>query len=234
MTRRKPSQITTGRLQSLRLFSTLLAISLIDHCERLGRREKLGSNLGQLDAENRVKPWSVTQSQAKRINEIAFLWFLRDQGVGGSNPLAPTNLYKGSSDIIAGTLFPCATSLLPHVKIPRVQTWDALQRELLPRGYHAAIYAAIHCRDHGIFRIGIASRTTRYAGPACNQPCRPSFLAHGLTSRALPVIEQSHSLKAPIGASYFKPRMTARRLEPRTLSAKLVGASSRSMTRIVW
>jgi hypothetical protein len=28
--RRKPSQLTTGRLQSLRLFSTLLALVLID------------------------------------------------------------------------------------------------------------------------------------------------------------------------------------------------------------
>ncbi len=31
--RRKPRQITTGRLQSLRLFSTLLAISLIDRVQ---------------------------------------------------------------------------------------------------------------------------------------------------------------------------------------------------------
>ena len=43
--------------------------------------EKLGSNLGPITAENRVKPWSVTQNQAKRINDIAFLWLLRDQGV---------------------------------------------------------------------------------------------------------------------------------------------------------
>ena len=70
------------------------SITLIDHFERLGNREKLGSNLGQLGAENPVKPWSVTQSQAKRINEIALLLFLRDQGVGGSNPLSPTNFFK--------------------------------------------------------------------------------------------------------------------------------------------
>src|SRR5882762_2412699 len=54
---------------------------------------KLGSKLGQISAENRIKPWSVTQSQAKRINEIALLWLFRDQGVGGSNPLSPTNLH---------------------------------------------------------------------------------------------------------------------------------------------
>ena len=53
--------------------------------------KKLGSNLGQLSAENRVKRGSVTQSQAKRINEIAFPWLFRDQGFGGSNPLSPTN-----------------------------------------------------------------------------------------------------------------------------------------------
>ena len=41
--------------------------------------KKLGSNLGQLSAENRVKRGSMTQSQAKRINEIAFPWLFRDQ-----------------------------------------------------------------------------------------------------------------------------------------------------------
>jgi hypothetical protein len=52
--------------------------------------EKLESNLGPITAENQVKPGSVTQNQAKRINEIALRWLLRDQGVGGSNPLSPT------------------------------------------------------------------------------------------------------------------------------------------------
>ena len=32
---------------------------------------KLGSIVSQISAENRIKPWSATQSQAKRINEIA-------------------------------------------------------------------------------------------------------------------------------------------------------------------
>src|ERR1035437_3043097 len=55
-----------------------------------GTGARFGSNLGPIIAENRVKPWSVTQNQAKRINEIALRWLLRDQGVGGSNPLSPT------------------------------------------------------------------------------------------------------------------------------------------------
>jgi hypothetical protein len=55
--------------------------------------EKLGSNLGPITAENQVKLGSETQNQAKRINEIALHWLLRDQGVGGSNPLSPTNLF---------------------------------------------------------------------------------------------------------------------------------------------
>ena len=33
--------------------------------------QQLRSNLGPITAEHRVKPWSETQSQAKRINEIA-------------------------------------------------------------------------------------------------------------------------------------------------------------------
>jgi hypothetical protein len=41
-------------------------------------RENLGSKLGQLSAENRIISWSVTQNQAKRINEIAFLLSFRD------------------------------------------------------------------------------------------------------------------------------------------------------------
>ena len=41
MARRKPSQLSTGRLQLLRLFSTLLAISLID----LGRFWVLATHL---------------------------------------------------------------------------------------------------------------------------------------------------------------------------------------------
>jgi len=57
---------------------------------------KLGSDLGQLSAENGVKPRSETQNQAKRINEIVFPWLLRDQGVGGSNPLSPINHSEAS------------------------------------------------------------------------------------------------------------------------------------------
>ena len=55
---------------------------------------KLGSNLGQISAENGIKPYCQTQNQAKRINEIVFRCFFRDQGVGGSNPLSPTNYPK--------------------------------------------------------------------------------------------------------------------------------------------
>jgi len=42
--------------------------------------EKVGSNLGQLAAENRVKPWSMTQSQGKRINEITFRFVVSGLG----------------------------------------------------------------------------------------------------------------------------------------------------------
>jgi hypothetical protein len=60
-----------------------------EHC---GSDEKqLGSNLGPITAENQLKLGSVTQNQAKRINEIALRWLLRDQAVRGSNPLSPTN-----------------------------------------------------------------------------------------------------------------------------------------------
>ena len=41
---------------------------------------KLGSNLGPFTAEYRVKPWSGTQNQAKRINNMGYWLLLRDQG----------------------------------------------------------------------------------------------------------------------------------------------------------
>src|SRR5215469_4651356 len=46
--------------------------------------EKVGSNLGQLSAENQLRPRSMTQSQAKRINEIANPLLFRDQVFGHS------------------------------------------------------------------------------------------------------------------------------------------------------
>ena len=58
------------------------------------QHQELGSNLGPFTAEHRVKPWSETQNQAKRINNIGYRLLLRDQGVGGSNPLSPTNLIE--------------------------------------------------------------------------------------------------------------------------------------------
>ena len=113
-----------------------------------------------------------------------------------------------------------------YVKIPRVvQSWPQLQRELLPRGFHAAIYAAIHCREHGMFRIGVPNLAARLACPTCGSICRPRFLAIGLTSRALPVIEQSQLLKAPKGMSYFRPKLfsppTASRFEREVRRRKL-------------
>ncbi|MBZ5652696.1 MAG: hypothetical protein LAO18_19685 [Acidobacteriia bacterium] len=86
-----------------------------------------------------------------------------------------------------------------------MQPWDALQRELLPRGFHAAIYAAINCRDHGLFRAALAHGTTRCPCPTCERLCRPRFLALGLTRRPLPVIEACNELmKPPVHAHYVK------------------------------
>ena len=52
--RRKPSQITTGRLQSLRLFSTLLAISLIEVQKRTRCLRSAGTRGGLI--HSLIKP----------------------------------------------------------------------------------------------------------------------------------------------------------------------------------
>ena len=70
-----------------------------------------------------------------------------------------------------------------------MQPWDALQRELLPRGFHAAVYCNVRCQEHGVFRVGLADGTICQSCPTCNRMCQPRFLAHGLTRRPLPVIE---------------------------------------------
>ena len=66
---------------------------------RVGRFSKLppqelGSNLGPFAAENRRTRGKTTQSQPKRDNKLANPFLVRNQGVGGSNPLSPTILFN--------------------------------------------------------------------------------------------------------------------------------------------
>ncbi len=51
---------------------------------------KLGSNLGPISAEYHAFGSNKTHHRPKRINNLANRLLLRDQGVGGSNPLSPT------------------------------------------------------------------------------------------------------------------------------------------------
>ena len=50
--------------------------------------------MSPLAAEYRPKRTCSTQNKAKRANKIVFLLLVRDQGVGGSNPLSPTNSFN--------------------------------------------------------------------------------------------------------------------------------------------
>ena len=58
------------------------------------RDPKLGSNLGPFAAENQRTRDKSTQNQPKRNNKLANRLLVRDQGVGGSNPLSPTNVFN--------------------------------------------------------------------------------------------------------------------------------------------
>jgi hypothetical protein len=51
-----------------------------------------GSNLGPLTAEYHAKSGYSTQNKPKRDNRLVHQLLVRDQGVGGSNPLSPTIL----------------------------------------------------------------------------------------------------------------------------------------------
>lgn len=66
------------------------------------RKKKLGSNLSQLRAENRVKPWSLTQSQAKRINEIAFRLLFGDQPLNKLRPFLARQPQFANPDLGTG------------------------------------------------------------------------------------------------------------------------------------
>jgi hypothetical protein len=50
----------------------------------------VGSNLGPLAPENHAKRRYNTQNKPKRNNSLVHRLLVRDQGVGGSNPLSPT------------------------------------------------------------------------------------------------------------------------------------------------
>lgn len=81
-----------------------------------------------------------------------------------------------------------------------MQSWDALQRELLDRGFNAAAFVSFACHDHGRFRAGVAKLDPRFPCPRCGVACRANYLAEGLTRRPLPLIEeQSTEMKAPSG-----------------------------------
>ena len=59
---------------------------------RLLFKSKLGSNLGPSAPEYRRKRGYNTQNKPKRNNSLVHRLVVRDQGVGGSNPLSPTIL----------------------------------------------------------------------------------------------------------------------------------------------
>src|SRR5579863_8828036 len=54
------------------------------------RGSPFGSKLGPSTAENQRTNGKTTQNRAKRFNYIDLRLSIRDQGVGGSNPLSPT------------------------------------------------------------------------------------------------------------------------------------------------
>ncbi len=52
------------------------------------------SDLSPFTAEYRAKSTCMTQNKTKQANKMMFLFLVRDQAVGGSNPLAPTILNR--------------------------------------------------------------------------------------------------------------------------------------------
>jgi hypothetical protein len=76
-----------------------------------------GSNLGPFAPENHAKRRYHTQNKPKRNNSLVHRLLVRDQGVGGSNPLSPTKIYR------INNLSPILTSKTDHIDIfyqPRV------------------------------------------------------------------------------------------------------------------
>jgi hypothetical protein len=57
---------------------------------------KVGSKIESNHAKLQLKRCTTTQHQARKINTLEHPLPFRDQGVGGSNPLAPTILPFGS------------------------------------------------------------------------------------------------------------------------------------------
>ena len=66
---------------------------------------QIESDVSPFTAEQRPESACSTQNKAKRANEIVFLLLVRDQEVGGSNPLAPTNFFNKLSDSSSSSWF---------------------------------------------------------------------------------------------------------------------------------
>src|SRR5215472_9912098 len=83
------SSISPNSFHSIRhCFRSLLPKPRLGRCPtRIGKVE---SEPGPITAEYRVRLACVTQDKTKRANKMMFLLLVRDQEVGGSNPLAPT------------------------------------------------------------------------------------------------------------------------------------------------
>ena len=54
------------------------------------QQPKLGSKLGPFAPEYHAKTEDNTQNKPKRHNRLVHRLLVRDQGLGGSNPLSPT------------------------------------------------------------------------------------------------------------------------------------------------
>jgi hypothetical protein len=128
-------------------------------------RPKLGNNLGTNIPESGLKPRYRTKNQSKRTNKLALRVLPWAQGVGGSNPLAPTNfsanndelLSDNSADLTKGALGGANVPSVPRFRPPgfRPQVSQVSPRNCRSLGTHlpatapaAASAAPAHAQDH--------------------------------------------------------------------------------------
>ncbi len=98
------------------------------------------SDLSPIAAEYRPIWACLTQNKAKRANKIVFLLLIRDQEVGGSNPLAPTTFLQTNQTVTETSCSGTASNL---GSLGSIETNEAGTSKPTPQRFHH-IFAERH------------------------------------------------------------------------------------------
>jgi hypothetical protein len=76
-----------------------------------------------------------------------------------------------------------------------VRAWSEERLTLFALGYARVLFFDLHCRERGIWRLGLADEQDFYLCPRCNNARKVAFLAEGFSRKPLPL--QAEFIESP-------------------------------------